>query len=250
MDVRSRSRSRLRFGDRAMPLDAPESLLIGRGKDCDVMLDDPSISRRHARVVVDGNGAVVLEDLGSVHGVSVNGALVHDTRPLSHGDRIAVGKSTLVLVDAGAPRFTTSPRSAPQTRDASLEVDVGALESALEADDRPRAETIATRAATRLMRGDVDAGMVARVERALATLGETDAFWLDRLLDLRGAHGSIPDAAIATRLHALARAGQRCTPEVVRRYLDAVARRATPPTNSEQLVVRRVEALLESVADG
>ncbi|MGC4089817.1 MAG: response regulator [Polyangiaceae bacterium] len=63
---------------------------IGRSPDASVMLDDPEISRLHARISLDANGAFVIEDLESKNGTTVNGVRV-ERRVLAFGDRIRVG---------------------------------------------------------------------------------------------------------------------------------------------------------------
>jgi hypothetical protein len=66
---------------------------IGRSKECDVTLDDASVSRRHAEVHVE-NGGVWILDLGSTNGTEVNGAQTQRTQ-LEHGDRILIGQTEL-----------------------------------------------------------------------------------------------------------------------------------------------------------
>ena len=62
---------------------------IGRLPECDVVLSDPNVSRRHAEVRRRGNDFVVV-DLGSTNGTKVNGAGVRE-RVLVDGDEITVG---------------------------------------------------------------------------------------------------------------------------------------------------------------
>lgn len=63
--------------------------VIGRMPGCDVQLDDPSVSRRHARISQASNGWLI-EDLGSTNGIMVNGASV-DREYLSGGEDIELG---------------------------------------------------------------------------------------------------------------------------------------------------------------
>ncbi|HKQ69848.1 MAG TPA: FHA domain-containing protein [Polyangiaceae bacterium] len=70
--------------------------LIGRGNECQITIFDPSISRRHARIIVDGGGAV-LEDLGSRNGCRVNGLQVRGRKELVDGNRIRIGRQELVF---------------------------------------------------------------------------------------------------------------------------------------------------------
>ena len=72
-----------------------ESATIGRSPDATIMLDDPEISRLHARVSRAATGEFVLEDLGSRNGTFVNGVRVNH-RELTCGDKIRVGPQSLL----------------------------------------------------------------------------------------------------------------------------------------------------------
>jgi hypothetical protein len=69
--------------------------VIGRAAECDVRLDDPGVSRRHAELRY-AEGSVELVDLGSTNGVSVNGT-PSGRATLRDGDRIDVASSTLIF---------------------------------------------------------------------------------------------------------------------------------------------------------
>jgi two-component system, cell cycle response regulator len=75
-------------------LDVP-TLLIGRGSECDLALQDDGVSRRHAKIIQYGNGAVTVKDLGSTNGTFVNGRPV-TTTTLEDGDRIQLGSITIL----------------------------------------------------------------------------------------------------------------------------------------------------------
>jgi hypothetical protein len=85
---------------RAFPLPAGAGAVIGRGAECDVVLDHHRVSRRHARVRVDGSGeACLVEDLGSRNGTRVGERLAScEPRVVRAGDAIGVGPFTLVAV--------------------------------------------------------------------------------------------------------------------------------------------------------
>jgi hypothetical protein len=70
-----------------------EPVTIGRTPDCDVVLSDTNVSRRHAEVRRKGEDFVLL-DLGSTNGSKVNGARVSE-RALTDGDEITLGKTLL-----------------------------------------------------------------------------------------------------------------------------------------------------------
>jgi hypothetical protein len=71
----------------------PGELVIGRHYACDVVLTDPSVSRRHARIVFR-DGGWVLQDLASTNGTTVNGATVGRC-VLRPGDRLVLGSERL-----------------------------------------------------------------------------------------------------------------------------------------------------------
>ncbi len=80
------------------PLVAP-GLVIGRGAEAELRINDPGISRRHAEIIVIGEGpnqVIEVVDLGSTNGISVNGQKV-ERATLTDGSRIEVG-STRMLV--------------------------------------------------------------------------------------------------------------------------------------------------------
>ncbi len=75
---------------------APGESILGRDPGAAVFLDDPSVSRRHARIVVSDEGAI-LEDLGSKNGTHVGEKRVQSAEPLSDGNRIRVGSLSVTL---------------------------------------------------------------------------------------------------------------------------------------------------------
>ena len=72
-----------------------ERTVIGRSRDCDLTLEDPNVSRRHAELRRDGDGWI-LRDLGSTNGVKVNGRRTAETA-LQPGDVITMGTSRLTF---------------------------------------------------------------------------------------------------------------------------------------------------------
>jgi len=86
---------RLHWGRREISLDPGENL-IGRDRDAVVWVDDESVSRRHARITVADDGAII-EDLGSKNGTYVGDRRIRDTVELSDRDVVRIGPATLKL---------------------------------------------------------------------------------------------------------------------------------------------------------
>ena len=74
----------------------PEGGVIGRSRDCDIVLDDTGVSRRHAKLRHGPDGWTVT-DLGSTNGVRVNGQDIHGAHLLHAGDRIELGSTEIVF---------------------------------------------------------------------------------------------------------------------------------------------------------
>ena len=77
----------------------PPGLTIGRGTDADLRINDPGVSRLHARIVVTGTGAhqqLAIEDMGSTNGIVVDGQRVRHAA-LTAGTRIEIGSTRLTI---------------------------------------------------------------------------------------------------------------------------------------------------------
>ncbi|NDF14566.1 GGDEF domain-containing protein [bacterium] len=79
-----------------------DEMIIGRDPSADISIPDPSISRRHARVLRTPNG-VTLEDLGSSNGTSINGKKIESGSvvELTKEDLIKLGNSIVKYLPAG-----------------------------------------------------------------------------------------------------------------------------------------------------
>ena len=67
--------------------------MIGRSRDCDIQIEDPSASRRHAEVRQEGT-AYWIVDLDSTNGLEVNGLRAKRAK-LDHGDKITIGSTEI-----------------------------------------------------------------------------------------------------------------------------------------------------------
>ena len=85
-------------------LDTPE-ITIGRDPSSSVFLNDMTVSRRHAVLHINGNSARI-EDLGSLNGTWVDGAIVNGA-PLHDGSSVQIGTFTLIYHESTPERIET-----------------------------------------------------------------------------------------------------------------------------------------------
>lgn len=104
-------RWRLLVDDREIDLPLGTTKL-GRGLLCGVVLDDRSVSREHALLIVYPESCSIA-DLGSKNGVWVNGEQVFAPRILTSRDRIRLGRAEIVLFEVPnvSSLVDTAPRS-------------------------------------------------------------------------------------------------------------------------------------------
>jgi hypothetical protein len=83
-----------RAGEAFVP--AAERTLIGRSPDCDIFLDDVTVSRRHAELMREGE-RLVIRDLGSLNGTFVNRRRI-ESAVLEDDDELQIGKYRLTFL--------------------------------------------------------------------------------------------------------------------------------------------------------
>ncbi len=84
-----------RAGEHFVPQE--ERTTIGRSPDCDIFLDDVTVSRTHA-VLLSNDGDFVIEDQSSLNGTFVNKRRI-DSAPLGDGDEVQIGKYRLTFLE-------------------------------------------------------------------------------------------------------------------------------------------------------
>jgi hypothetical protein len=96
------------------------SIVIGREEGVDVLIDNPSVSRRHAEIRLGDNGWVV-EDLGSSNGTFIRGTKIQGAQSLGLGDEIGLGKFSIVFGKAlGEGEHAPAGASAPTAKQAAV----------------------------------------------------------------------------------------------------------------------------------
>ena len=76
-------------------LDQPQTT-AGRSQDCDIFLDDITVSRHHAKFTMQ-DGQMTITDLGSLNGTYVNRTLVDGSAVLRPGEEVQIGKFRMVF---------------------------------------------------------------------------------------------------------------------------------------------------------
>ena len=92
------------------------SIIVGRDDGADVLIDNPSVSRRHAEIRL-GDGGWEIEDLGSSNGTFLGGGRIEGPRTLSLGDEIGFGKFSILfgkVVGDQEPEVPAVAQTSPQ----------------------------------------------------------------------------------------------------------------------------------------
>uniref|UniRef100_UPI003784737B FHA domain-containing protein n=1 Tax=Prosthecobacter sp. TaxID=1965333 RepID=UPI003784737B len=72
-------------------LKAQDQVVIGRGRECNLTLDDPMVSRQHATIYKGRDGSLMIKDMGSANGIFVNGRRIQQPTKLAPDTRIFMG---------------------------------------------------------------------------------------------------------------------------------------------------------------
>jgi len=98
-----------------------ETILIGREDDADIVIDNPSVSRKHAQISKQGGGWVV-QDLGSSNGTFLHGQKITAPQPVKEGDEIGFGKFSVVFgkaVGDAVEQAAAHPAAKPAATDSA-----------------------------------------------------------------------------------------------------------------------------------
>jgi pSer/pThr/pTyr-binding forkhead associated (FHA) protein len=261
----------LRFGDHDVDLAEGETL-IGRSPKCEIVLDDPLVSRSHARLVVN-RGAVTIEDLKSANGVLVNGETLVRARVLQSGDRIVIGQQGFQLV-VGAKDSTSSPerrtaRTLSNLRDFSvteterseatrkgdaLELLGGVADKVLALGRGDEAERILSSYLRNLLQnarvgGELEPHVAEKAATYAVRIAEVTGkgTWVDYTFELYTIAKRPLPGPVVERLYASLRKISSPSIGVFRQYLSALRSVESSLGPSDRFLVRRIEGL-ESLA--
>lgn len=268
------ARYRLRFLDREIDLPHGE-FVIGRAPACQLCIDDPVVSRRHARIRVSLEGAT-LEDVGSRNGLFLNGAPVRQPTPLARGDRLRIGDIEMTIIcltdevndtqDALAPVVVRIPigdsSGAAGGLLESTQSSTGSSWLLLEVADKSLAmgriddaEWIVSKFAEdidqRLRDGQrvppetIDRTTVQALKLATAT---SNGDWLEWIFHLyRDARRVLPGEAIE-ELHRVVRRLRYPATPALHGYVDMLREMSPSLKPAERFLLQRMEGLLEVAA--
>jgi hypothetical protein len=262
----------LRIGGGVVPLPTGQ-LVIGRGHDCDVIVDDDLASRRHALLYV-GDAQVELEDAKSRNGVLVDGLKVDKRTVLHHGAVIGIGNARLILQDSDkrqVRRVEVTPSKplarigSPLGRQVShiqgtlVGVSLSALvfraraavHSASLEELRDAAEKLSSQLGPDLA---VDADLVdeslkafAGCTLALAAQAPGSSEWPDALLSMHTKLARVPDDDVVRQMNEAAGNGVRPSADAVAAHATALRARKTALSPDERARMERVGALARGI---
>lgn len=239
-------RHRLRYQSHLFDLPDGE-FVVGRSDECQLSVDDPQVSRKHAVINVSGD-IVTVSDLGSRNGVRVNGALIERTVRVVAGDLITIGgqEVTVLLreVDSAPP---------PQTaRFDSLRTVGDLARKALALGRADEAERLLSGTLERVLEAASDDSVEA-VRRATDLAIELAAAtgrgqWFDYVIRVYSRLGRPCPAETVDRLYQVVRQAASIDRSALREYVASLRAAEGAYGPAERFVIGRLEGLERLVA--
>ena len=262
----------LHDGAIAYPLSKPP-LLVGRASEADIVLTGPLVSRRHAEFHETEAGVVVI-DLGSENGVSVNGVRITCPTALLIGDTVRIGDDQLTLTELPATRtdrisgleltpfrdptrvstvarpHTIEEGSVATRRADALNLLGNVAEKALALGRVHEAEhVLGTHLVAILSDAVAGRSVAAEVARTAAqyavklATATGKASWLDFAFRLYDALGETIPLPVVDEMYTVLRHVRGIDRSLLRRYTDFLQARATELSPPERFVLQRLEGL-------
>ena len=257
--------------------------VVGRGDGCQLVLDDPLVSRKHACFVVDDR-EITIKDLGSTNGVLVNGTRVDEMQVIVPGDQITLGRHNAELcwvpfsatdrgprprqvqsgrpaidtmVDQRPPGSSVPPAAADMFADSEsthetrvLEMLSGVAEKAFELGRGVDAERILKRPLEsileRIEQGVAPDPREANEAGLLAVRlarATAQASWIDHVFRMFSALERLPTTAIVDELHLAVRVAPGVNIPAFRRYVEQMKAAQHLLGPNERFLLRRIEGL-------
>jgi pSer/pThr/pTyr-binding forkhead associated (FHA) protein len=259
----------LRFGDHDVEIAQGETL-VGRSATCAVVLDDPLVSRTHARIV-SNRGVITIEDLKSQNGILVNGEPLLRARVLQSGDRVIIGQQSFVLfvpVKTEPPPSSEERQVAPPPGNLSAFSSIGmerseatkkgdaldllgsVAEKVLALGRGEEAERIMSSYLRNLLKtarvnSEVDLVVAEKAASYAVRMAEATGkgTWVDYTFELYGIVRHPLPAPIVDHLYASLRKITAPSIHVFREYLSVLRAGGSRLSPSDRFLVRRIEGL-------
>jgi hypothetical protein len=236
---------RLRYQNRDYEL-GPTEFVVGRSETCQIALDDPLVSRRHATLRVDG-GVLLVEDLGSRNGVRVNGVPITGPTPLVHGNVVEIGAQQLSVI---ARDERADPRPAAMTQRGEAFGMLGDLaDKALALGRSDEAERLLGAHLKRVLDSAADERvpdeLVAKAAHFALRLAQVTGkgSWFDYVVKIHAARRKPLPSTVLDELHALVRRVDSIDLPALRVYVAGLRDRAAELGPAERFVLSRLEGL-------
>lgn len=240
----------------------PRPFSVGRATTGDLVLDHPTVSRYHARIVRTKAGYEV-EDLQSRNGVAVDSQPVNGSAAIYPGAVITFGEVSALVRSARraseAVAQTEPDLGGRQPRQDDTgpvnalllfmtSVDQALIKGEIREAEREFALHLALAAERAAQRGRLDAGIAQTVGLLSLRLGEATAnsVWLDFVVRLYSAMGSVVPLTVVNAMQALARKLGGVDRSALRQYAARLAERGGELTPEEHCILDRLQALATS----
>jgi pSer/pThr/pTyr-binding forkhead associated (FHA) protein len=246
---------RLRYLSQLLDVPPNGEFVIGRSPDCQLALEDPLVSRRHAAFRWSG-ARLVVEDLGSRNGVKVNDNKITGVKDLVPDDVVVIGGQTFVVVE-GEHADTRDVRRVAVTMTSEigeagtpLALLGGVVEKAFAMGRIDDAERILTNLLTDMLAGfdagKRDNGALPDATRfALRLAGETGkSQWVDWVFNAHAALSKVPPAATVDELYLLARKIRYPVTVAFKNYIAKMKDQAGLLGPAERFALQRIEGLM------
>ena len=245
--------------------------VIGRSTECQLALDDPLVSRKHAVLIV-GAESVVVKDLGSRNGVVVNGIKIDTSRILLDGDRVVIGSQEMTLVSwQRDPNLVARRRTGSQTLSSVVPAarhpmpDSGS-EVSKRVDSFPLLSTLADKALALGRPEDAERILAALLAEILKQVqaekpigneivdqsaqyavrlaaGTGKGSWVDYVVALYTAARRPCPAPLVDELHSAVRKTSAVDLDALRSYVDLLRENSSGYGPADRFLVQRIEGL-------
>ncbi len=262
---------RLRHGPHNFELGQGE-FVIGRSAECQLALDDPLVSRKHALLIV-GIESVVIKDLGSRNGVVVNGTKIDTSRILLDGDKITIGSQEMMVIAwQRDPNYMARRRTGTQTLSSVVPAHLqpqpsdSSKEVSRRVDSFPLLSTLADKALALGRPEDAERILAALLADILAQVQDEKAMpvelvdqaahygvrlaagtgkgtWVDYVVALYTAVGRPCPAPIVDELHTVLRKTGAIDLDGLRTYVALLKESLSGYGPAERFLVQRIEGL-------